>query len=72
MAENRLGNDRYFAGFLLLLAAFLVTLGITIFPHRDTVSAPTAATGGSREVAAPGNPPRPVGADSQAPQPQSK
>lgn len=72
MADNRLGNDRHFAGFLLLLAAFLVTLGVTIFPHRDTVPTPTASTGGSREASAPGNPPTPVAPQTPTPQPQSK
>ena len=72
MAGKELGNDRNFAGFLLMLAAFLVALGVTIFPHREAPPAPTAAMGGSREVSAPGNPPRPVAVESQTPQPASK
>jgi len=54
------GSDKSFAAFLMVLAAMLIVLGVVIFPHRDEVPAPTAATGGGREVPAPGNPPVPV------------
>lgn len=70
MASEKAADERYFAGFVLLLAAVLVALGVTIFPSRDTVPAPTAATGGSREVPAPGNPPTPAGADTPAATPK--
>lgn len=72
MAGHELSNEKGFAGLLLLLAAFLVTLGVTIFPHRETPPAPTAVTGGSREVPAPGNPPTPVAPQTPAPAPQGK
>lgn len=70
MAGSTQSNDRFFGGLLMLLAAVLVTLGVTIFPHRDTVPAPTAATGGGREVPAPGNPPTPVAPETPAPAPK--
>jgi len=69
MAGDKFGSDRFFAGFLMLAVAALITIGVIIFPHRDRVPEPSAATGGSREVPAPGNPPTPVGADTPAPAP---